>query len=247
MPRFAGAAKRLLLASLPQLGVVWAATSAKDLSKYRNFQLGADLATIAKQVRLSPSQAKAIQRRPALIQELVWRAQPLGPSSETESASEVVFSFFDGELFRVAIAYDRYETEGLTADDFIESISATYGLAEIPANPANAVQGSYGDQEEIVARVAGLAILLRPDSFLVWPDLSVGWGTKALASARSSRDHRSETARRSGGAAKRCRAKSAREGNRAGQAGKVAALEQAEVSTIASRSSAERRRLHDEH
>src|SRR4029079_15611916 len=51
-----------------------------------------------------------------------------------------------------AIAYDRYETEGLTADDFIESISATYGLAEIPANPANAVQGSYGDQEEIVAR-----------------------------------------------------------------------------------------------
>ena len=152
MPRFAEAAKRLLLTSLPLLGVVWAATSAKDLSKYRTFQLGADLATIAKQVRVSPSQAKAIQRRPALIQELVWRPQPLGPSSQAESANEVVFSFFDGELFRVAIAYDRYETEGLTADDFIESISATYGLAEIPANPANAVQGSYGDQEEIVAR-----------------------------------------------------------------------------------------------
>jgi len=134
------------------LGVVWAATSAKDLSKYRDFQLGADLATIVKQVGASPSQAKAIQRRPVLIQELVWRAQPLGPSSQTDSANEVVFSFFDGELFRVAIVYDRYETEGLTADDFIESISATYGLAEIPATPANAVQGPYGDQGEIVAR-----------------------------------------------------------------------------------------------
>jgi hypothetical protein len=89
MPRFAEAAKRLLLTSLPLLGVVWAATSAKDLSKYRNFQLGADLATIAKQVRVSPSQAKAIQRRPALIQELVWRPQPLGPSSQAESANEV--------------------------------------------------------------------------------------------------------------------------------------------------------------
>jgi hypothetical protein len=152
MSRVTKAASRLLLASFPLVGVVWAATSAKDLSKYRNFQLGADLATIAKQAGVSPSQAKALQRRPALIQELVWRPQPLGPSSQTESANEVVFSFFDGELFRVAIAYDRYETEGLTTDDFIESISAAYGLAEIPATPANAVQGPYGDQEEIVAR-----------------------------------------------------------------------------------------------
>lgn len=152
MHKLAGAASRLLLASFLLLGVMEAATSAKDLSKYRNFQLGADLATIAKQVGAIPSQAKAIQRRPALIQELVWRPQPLGPSSQKESASEVVFSFFDGELFRVAITYDRYETEGLTADDFIESISATYGLAEMPAAPAKAVQGPYGDQEEIVAQ-----------------------------------------------------------------------------------------------
>jgi hypothetical protein len=152
MPKFAGATSRVLLTSILSLGVMWATTSAKDLSKYRNFQFGADLATIAKQVGASPSQAKAIQRRPALIQELVWRPQPLGPSSQRESASEVVFSFFDSELFRVAIAYDRYETEGLTADDFIESISAAYGLAEVPTTPANAVQGPYGDQEEIVAR-----------------------------------------------------------------------------------------------
>ena len=152
MPKFAGAASRLLLASFSLSGVMWAATSAKDLSKYRNFQFGADLATIAKQVGVSPSQAKAIQRRPALVQELVWRPQPLGPSSQTESANEVVFSFFDGGLFQVAITYDRYETEGMTPDDFIESISATYGRAEIPATPADAVQGPYGEQEEIVAR-----------------------------------------------------------------------------------------------
>ena len=151
MPKFAGAAWRILLASFLLLDVMWAATSARDLSKYRNFQFGADLPTIAKQVGASPSQAKAIQRRPALIQELVWRPRPLGPSSQTESADEVVFSFFNGELFRFAITYDRYETEGLTADDFIESISATYGLADMPATPANAVQGPYGDQEEIVA------------------------------------------------------------------------------------------------
>jgi hypothetical protein len=49
-------------------------------------------------------------------------------------------------------SYDRYESEGLTADDFIEAISATYGTAEKPTPPANAVQAQYSDQEEIVAR-----------------------------------------------------------------------------------------------
>jgi hypothetical protein len=53
----------------------------------------------------------------------------------------VLFSFYDGELFRIAINYDRHETEGLTADDFIAAISATYGTAERPIAPAGAVQG----------------------------------------------------------------------------------------------------------
>ncbi len=143
---------RAFLTSFLVLGVMSAPTLAGDLSKYRNFQLGADLPTIAKQVGASPSQAKVIHRRPALIQELEWRPQPLGPSSQTEQAKEVVFSFYDGELFRIAINYDRYETDGLTADDFVEVISATYGVAEKPTASADIVRGRYGDQEEIVAR-----------------------------------------------------------------------------------------------
>jgi hypothetical protein len=80
-----------------------ATTLAKDLSRYRNFQFGTDLPTIAKQVRASPSQAKVVHRRPALIQELEWHPQPLDPSSQTEFANEVIFSFYEGELFRIAI------------------------------------------------------------------------------------------------------------------------------------------------
>jgi hypothetical protein len=125
---------------------------AGDLSKYRNFQLGTDLPTVAKQAGASPSQAKVIHRRPALIQELEWRPQPLGSSSQTEAAKDVVFSFYDGELFRIVINYDRYETEGLTVDDFVQAISATYGLAAKPAAPVMAELGRYRDQEEVVAR-----------------------------------------------------------------------------------------------
>src|ERR1051325_4185505 len=152
MTKFPGTVSRLALTSFLVVGAMSAATLATDFSKYRNFQLGTDLPTIAKQVGASPSQAKAIQRRPALIQELEWHPQPLGPSSRTESANEVVFSFYDGELFRIEINYDRYATEGLTADDFIEVISATYGIAEKPTPHDNALQGPYGDPQEIVAR-----------------------------------------------------------------------------------------------
>ena len=152
MTKFGRTLSRSALTSFLVFGVMSAATLAGDLSRYRNFQLGTDLPTIAKQVGAGPFEAKVIHRRPALIQELEWRPQPLGPSSQTEQAKEVVFSFYEGELFRIAINYDRYETEGLTADDFIEAISATYGIAEKPTAPANAVQGRYGDPEEIVAR-----------------------------------------------------------------------------------------------
>jgi len=117
-----------------------------DLSMYRNFQLGADLAVVAKQAREDPSQAKVIQSRPTLIQELGWRPQPGDPSSQ---AKDIVFSFYQGQLFRITVNYDRYELDGLTTDDLVEAISVTYGDATRLAVP-NSV--GYGDHEEVLAQ-----------------------------------------------------------------------------------------------
>ena len=103
--------------------------SAGDLSMYRSFRIGTDLPTIAGQARMDPTQAKVIHRRPALIQQLEWRPQPLGPSTQSEAVSEVVFNFYNGELYRLVVNYDRYRTEGLTAEDLIDAFSATYGTA----------------------------------------------------------------------------------------------------------------------
>ena len=125
---------------------------AEDLSKYREFQFGADLPTVAKLMGASASQAKLIHSRPALVQELEWRPQSLGPSPKAESAEGVVFSFYNGTLFRIAVKYDRYATEGLTTGDFVEAISAIYGRpVKLPAL-ARPVKESYGDQEATVAR-----------------------------------------------------------------------------------------------
>jgi len=125
---------------------------AADLSKYRDFQFGADLPTVAKVIGASPSQAKLIHSRPALVQELEWRPQSLGPSPKAESAEGVVFSFYNGTLFRIAVKYDRYATEGLTTEDFVEAISAMYGPAAKLPPPVEPVKESYGDQDVAVAR-----------------------------------------------------------------------------------------------
>jgi hypothetical protein len=142
---------KLALSLLVIGGVLSAATLAKDLSKYRGFQLGSSLAAVAAQAGVSPSAAKVIHRRPALIQELNWRPETFGVS-QTESVQEVVFSFYDGVLFQIAVTYDRSETEGMTAGDFIEAISATYGTAEKPTVPASVAQDQFGSPEEMVAR-----------------------------------------------------------------------------------------------
>lgn len=64
----------------------------------------------------------------------------------------MLFSFYDGELFRIVINYDPYETEGLTAEDLVEVFSATFGVAEKLTSPAKAASGHYGDQEDIISR-----------------------------------------------------------------------------------------------
>ena len=125
---------------------------AGDLSRYRNFQFGTDLASVSKLTDTPLSQIKLVHRRPALIQELAWRPQPLGPSSATESAQEVVFTFYEGQLFRITVNYDRYKTEGLTSEDIVEAISANYGLAVKRGEPSKTPKALYGDPDTVVAQ-----------------------------------------------------------------------------------------------
>jgi hypothetical protein len=151
MTKFRGTASRLALTSCFMVGVLSAAAPAGDLSRYRDFQFGMDLPAVAKLTGANPSQATLIHSRPALIQELEWRPQLLHSSSQTEPVKQVVFNFYDGELFRMTIDYDRYQTAGLTAGDLIEAISAAYGIATKPTGPADVAPALYGDPQEVLA------------------------------------------------------------------------------------------------
>jgi len=144
-------ASKSALTSLFVCGVMSAAAAA-DLSQYRNIQFGTDLPAVAKQVGASASEAKVIHSRPVLMQELQWRPRGLGSSPRTESVDRVVFSFYNGELYRIAIQYDRNETEGLTTEDMVDAVSVTYGTAAKPPAPVKAAQDRYGDREDVIAR-----------------------------------------------------------------------------------------------
>ena len=121
--------------ALSILGVLLSAPllRAGDLSKYRGFQFGMNVNAIAKQAQLKAADAKVVHQRPALIKELQWQPRR-SPSRtpESDAVEEVLFSFYNGELFRMVVTYDRSKTEGLTNEDLIDAISKDYGAAERP-------------------------------------------------------------------------------------------------------------------
>ncbi|MEP7366322.1 MAG: hypothetical protein ABI972_23940 [Acidobacteriota bacterium] len=132
-------------------GMAQASAWAGDLSRYRTFELGSSLPAVSKQSGISLAQVKVLSTRPALIQELAWRPQPSQSPSRTDSAQEVIFSFYNGELFHIVVNYDRYETEGLTGQDIISAISSSFGMAAQSITAVQPEQSPYSDQEQSLA------------------------------------------------------------------------------------------------
>jgi hypothetical protein len=104
---------------------------------------------------VKPSEAKLIYQRPAVIQELEWRPQSsYSPSAQRDPVEEVLFSFCNGDLYRIVVIYDQLRTEGLTDQDLIENISAKYGTPTTPVAKivSSSVSQKYSDSEQVIAR-----------------------------------------------------------------------------------------------
>ena len=99
-------------------------------AQYRDFQLGGSLASVATLAGIAPTEAKVIHQRPVLLQVLEWRPSHWLTGSTTvqsDPIQQVVFSFYNDQLFKVIVDYDRQRTDGLTDDDLIEALSQVYG------------------------------------------------------------------------------------------------------------------------
>ena len=138
------------------LGVVLLASPAiraQDFSKYRGFSLGTSMATVLKQTERRPVDVRVIHARPTLIQELTWWPPAVpGVSYRADSVEQMLFSFCDGELYKISVSYDTASTQGLTAGDMVNSISAKYGPAAVlePA-PDSVLADGFNNSDKTVA------------------------------------------------------------------------------------------------
>jgi hypothetical protein len=123
---------RILALSFSWIVLSTSLASAQDLSKYREFQLGMSQAAVAQKTGVT-AVARVPHQPPELIQELMWQPpEGLAASPPRDSVRKVVLSFFNGELFRIAVSYEWERTEGLTVEDMIAVLSSTYGPPIVP-------------------------------------------------------------------------------------------------------------------
>jgi hypothetical protein len=100
----------------------------QDLSKYRHFTLGMSMTRVLERTGQKMADVKLIHGRPALVQEVNWWPPNLpGTSYQSDTVEQILFSFYNGELYKISVTYDQTSTEGLTAEDMVKSISAKYG------------------------------------------------------------------------------------------------------------------------
>jgi hypothetical protein len=137
----------VILLSAPQV-------HAQDLSRYRNFSFGVTSAALSKQIEARPADLTVLHERPALIEELTWwPRQPYGASGPSEPVEKILFSFYNGALYRMLVTYDSSATKGLTEEDMIRVVSTKYGAATRPVAVVNfPMNPSYKATEKVIAR-----------------------------------------------------------------------------------------------
>ena len=128
---------------------------AADLSSYRGLRFGMNVSTAAMETAAKPAEVRVVHLRPALIQEMDWqpRVSPrLSDPANADPMQEGLLCFFNGELFRIVVTYDRYKVEGMTAEDMIEAVSVSYGAPTRPAAVQIAYRTNYGESGDVLAR-----------------------------------------------------------------------------------------------
>jgi len=132
--------------------------SAQDLSKYRTFSLGTSLAELSKQLVSKQHETNVeptlIHQRPAVIQEVtLWLLGSYQSPGKADPVSQILFSFYNGTLYRILVIYDQQATEGLTAEDMVQAESDQYGTATRPKTDLSfPTKASYQSKEKIIAR-----------------------------------------------------------------------------------------------
>jgi hypothetical protein len=144
----------------------------QGLARYRNFELGMNVAAVSALTGVAATDVKTIHERPAVLQDLQWRlSQWVAGSSvaSTDPVEQIVFSFFNDRLFRIVVDYEHTRTEGMTDADVIEGISAVYGAlvprTRGPARIASTIEAESGSPVARWGDASYRAVLYRTSTY----------------------------------------------------------------------------------
>jgi hypothetical protein len=117
----------------------------QEEGRYRGFRLGSNLPAVSALTGTAASDVKSIHVRPALMQELQWR-RGYAAAAQGDPVQQIVFSFYNDQLTKLVVDYDRERTGGLTDTDMIDAISTAYGA---PLKPPVKNARSVSSQVEV--------------------------------------------------------------------------------------------------
>jgi hypothetical protein len=136
---------RNILLSLAVILISAPTVLGQNLAKYQKFSLGTSLAEVSKQVGPYSHETTLVHQRPAVIQELTFWPLNFSSAVRVDKVWQILFSFYNGELYRIVVTYEQDATAGLTEDDMVQAISVRYGTATRAATEANFFPTNYLD------------------------------------------------------------------------------------------------------
>jgi len=143
-------ATRNLLFCLIALFITVPTLGGQDFSRYRTLSLGTSLPAVLKYTGQKTVDVKVIHSRPALIQEVTWwPSNTSGTTAQPDDVREIVFSLYNGELYKMSVTYDRNSTQGLTTPDMMKAVTAKYGPV---TNFVLAIDSPANDQYDLRAK-----------------------------------------------------------------------------------------------
>ncbi|HEY3161392.1 MAG TPA: hypothetical protein VGJ78_20640 [Vicinamibacterales bacterium] len=106
-----------------------APAAAQEEGRYRDFKLGASVAAVSALTQTRSADVTVVHERPAVMQELRWIPSSFGTAGRSHGAGlqQIVFSFYENQLYRLMIDYERSQTKGMTDRDVVDAVSAMYG------------------------------------------------------------------------------------------------------------------------
>jgi hypothetical protein len=164
---------RNILISLAVILISAPTVLGQNLAKYQKFSLGTSLAEVSKQVGPYSHETTLVHQRPAVIQELTFWPLNFSSSVRVDKVWQIVFSFYNGELYRIVVNYEQDATAGLTEDDMVQAISVRYGTATRAATEANFFPTNYldGSTDKVIPFFATRAPYRSEDRLIArWED-----------------------------------------------------------------------------